>query len=354
MIASKLFPFKNVRGEYFPFVSVIITAYNEEKNIIKKIENTLALNYPADNMEIIIGSDGSVDHTVSLAGQIDDRRIRVMDFKINRGKTMVQNDCVEQARGEIIVFTDAASFLTAEALVKLVQHFKDPQVGCVAGSVVFTTLSTNLTASSQGLYWKYERKVRELESSLGRLIGVDGPLYAIRKELYIPLKKNIMSDFISPLLVLFKGKKIVFEPEAKVTEEATQKSQHEIRTRRRITLRGLASLTVHSELLNVFRHPLLFAQIVLHKVIRWCIGILVLINFVMSLLLIDNDFYRLIFYGYLMLLLAAMIGYILDLFDKNVKIFAVPYYFILVNLAATLGIVDYLRKKQAVSWQPVR
>lgn len=354
-VLGKLSPFKIHKKETTPHVSIIISAYNEQKNIEKKITNTLALEYPKDKIEIFIGSDGSTDKTAMVVKKYAYRGIQLMDFKTNRGKTAVQNDLVRKSKGEIIILTDAASFLHPDAVSNIVKNFADPLICCVAGQMRFLGTESNITTQSQGLYWKYELKMRQWESMLGRLIGVDGPLYAVRRDSYIPLAPNIISDFITPLLVLAQGKKVVFEPNALVDEVPTGKTGQEFTTRRRITLRGLVGLKDYgSILLNPVKRPLLFCQIVFHKVLRWFVGPLIIINFLSCAALLGHWFFNAVFAAYLLFAIAACLGFITERMKIKAKLLTVPYYFSLVNCAATMGIIDFLRKKQAISWQPVR
>lgn len=351
---AKLFPFGVKQAVARPAVSIIIPAYNEAKDIENKIQNTLALDYPREKMEILIGSDGSTDRTAEIVKRSSNNNARLVEFGENRGKTAVQNDLAKLSKGDILVFTDAASFLKQDAITKLVRNFSDRRVGCVAGRMHFIDTNSNITTQSQGFYWRYECKIRELESKLGRLIGVDGPLYAVRRDCYIPLEKNIISDLITPLLVLNRGKKVVLEPEAVVYEDPTLKSRQELITRRRITLRGLASLFAHSELLNPLKSTLLSAQLFFHKILRWFIGPLVMVNGLACTFLSSNQIFATILIFYVLFGMAALGGWVLDHFGMRNRVFAVPYYFTLVNLAATLGIIDFFRRKQAISWTPTR
>ena len=264
-IIGYIWPFEVQASEIEPFVSIIIPAYNESKNIENKIKNTLTLDYPKDKIEIFVGSDGSQDETPNIVERYAPRGVKLYDFKMNRGKTAVQNDLVKHSKGEILVLTDAASFLPADALRKLVRRFADDRVGCVAGKLRYVQTDRNLTTHSQGLYWRYEVKLRELESQLGHLIGVDGPLYGVRRENYVPLSPQIISDLMTPLLVLKQGKRVVLEPEALVDEDPTINTGHEFTTRRRIALRGLVGLSTFKGLLNVFKTPLLTLQLVISQ-----------------------------------------------------------------------------------------
>jgi cellulose synthase/poly-beta-1,6-N-acetylglucosamine synthase-like glycosyltransferase len=339
-----------------PSISIIISAYNEEKDILRKIANTLNLDYPQDKLEVLIGSDGSTDNTANILESYNNPLVRIFDFKINRGKTTVQNELASLAVGEILVFTDAASFLPKDALKKLINNFSDKTVGCVAGKMCFIDTDKNITTQSQGIYWRYEVKIRELESNLGSLIGVDGPLYAVRAENYIPLPEMIISDLITPLLVLEQGKKVIIEPEAIVEEEPTNKPEHELNTRRRITLRGLIGVFYYKRLMNPFKNPWLSLQIVCHKLVRWFVGPLVIINFISSAVLFSYQLFPfiIVFFLYLLLLCFALVGWAIDKAGKKNKLFTVPYYFLLVNTAATLGILDFIQNKQATTWTTQR
>ncbi len=344
------------KSEIYPTISIIISAYNEEKDIVRKISNTLDLDYPKDKIEILIGSDGSTDDTAKILSEHAVSPVRVFNYSENRGKTSVQNDLVTQSTGEILVFTDAASFLPKDAIAKLIQNFSDERVGCVAGKMRFINTDNNLNTQSQGIYWRYEAKIRELESMLGSLIGVDGPLYAVTRNSYVPLEANIISDLITPLLVLDQRKKVYLEPDAIVEEEPTQKGSHEFTTRRRITLRGLVGVFSHPTLLNPIKNPTLALQLFCHKLLRWFVGPLVIFNFLSCILLTiyQIPIFNYFVFLYAILFLMAYAGKVFEQRGKKHKLLAVPYYFFLVNAAATAGIVDFLLKKQAVTWSTER
>jgi len=353
-VLGRLFSFKVRREDIFPTLSIIIPAYNEARHIDEKIKNTLALEYPRDKVEILVGSDGSTDDTANIMSKYTDEGVHFIDFEKNRGKTAVQNDLVRQSKGEILIFTDAASFLNPDAISKIIRNLADTRVGCVAGRMRYVGTDSNLTTQSQGLYWRYEVKVRELESNLGSVIGVDGPLYAVRKRCYVPLEHNIISDFITPLLVLAQGEKVILEPDAVVDEAPTSKTGQEFATRRRITLRGLVGMSAHTELLNPLRHPVLAFQIFFHKVLRWFVGPLVALNILACCALSSHWLFKSILIVYILFFIAAVLGWATGRLGFKIRILTIPYYFSLVNIAATIGIIDFFRKRQAVSWKPVR
>jgi len=353
-VAGRFLAVRVEKGERIPSISILIAAHNEAKSIEQKIENTMAVVYPRDKMEILVGSDGSTDGTADIVRRFVTNRIRLLDFERNRGKTAVQNDLVEAANGEILVFTDAASFVAPDAVRKVVRNFADDRVGCVAGRMRYVGTDSSLTTQSQGVYWRYESKIREWESTLGSLIGVDGPLYAVRRDCYVPLADNIISDLMTPLLVLEQGRKVVLEREALVEEDPTEVSREEFNTRRRITLRGLVGISAYARLLNPFKHPLLATQIFLHKVLRWFVGPLVLLNVLACLALAGRGPFGFLLLVYGVFVAMAMLGWLADRMGVKIRILIVPYYFSLVNLAATMGIVDFFRRKQSVTWRPVR
>lgn len=353
-IIGHLFPAKTEKNDILPDISILIAAYNEAKNIDHKILNTLNLDYPKDKVEILIGSDGSSDDTCKIVERHAAAGVRLFKFQANRGKTAVQNDLVSASTGEILVFTDAASLLPPDAIRKLVRQFADAGIGCVAGKMRFVDTDHNLTTRSQGLYWRYEVKLREWESKLGRLIGVDGPLYAVRRDCYQPLEDHIISDLMTPLIVLAKGKKVVIDPGAMVDEDPTTKTHQEYATRRRITLRGLVGLYSFKHMLNPFKYPFLSLQLVLHKILRWCVGVLLSINVLACLGLLEYWFFKIWLCMVILFLIAAVLGWIGERYGFTIKLLSIPYYFILINAAATAGIIDFFRNKKAITWVPVR
>lgn len=340
------------KSPFTPLVSIIITAFNEEKDIASKIENTLSLNYPREQMEIIVASDGSTDRTNHIVRGYENRGVKLIAFPENRGKTIAQNNAVTEAQHDIVIFMDAASYCEPNALRKLVGHFADHRIGAVAGRINFVNSNDNIVTESQGLYWKYEQMLKQCESKLGRLVGVDGPLYAVRKKLYVPLPLDIISDLITPLLVIQNGYHVVFEPGAIAHEKATVTTGDELTTRRRLVLRGLYGLFRYPALLNPLARPMLFWQIISHKILRWLVGFYFIAMIIASLFLLTDLFYYCALVGMLVFLGLASIG--LQRPRNSNLIFTVPYYFTLVNWAALLGTIDFLRGKRVIAWKPVR
>lgn len=355
--AGVIVPFRPQKKNSTPSISIIISAYNEEKHIRAKLKNTLNADYAKEKMEIFVGSDGSTDRTAAIASEYSNQGVQVHDYRTNRGKTAVQNDLVGQASGEILVFTDAASFIGKNSIKEIVRAFADPRVGCVAGRMIYVNTDVNLTTESQGLYWKYEMQLRKYESRIGSLIGVDGPLYAVRRDCYVPLPENLISDFLTPLLISVQGKKVVIEMNALILEEPTERSSQELKTRRRITTRGLVGLKALSNVLLTKKNPFLAYQIISHKLLRWFVGPQVLLNLIASIMLSilsNRYFYWTITILHFVFYLSAGIGWFYQKRGEKLRFLKIPYYFCLVNLAAVLGIFDFLSGKQAISWKPIR
>ena len=338
--------------EIFPPLSIIITAYNEEFDIASKLENTLSLDYPKEKLEIIVGSDGSTDKTNDIVKTFEKKGVKLLAFSDNRGKTMTQNDCVGIAKNNIIVFMDAASFCNKNSLKTLVSRFSDSRVGAVAGRIEFVASKDNIVTQSQGAYWRYEQFLKKSESNIGSLVGVDGPLYAIKKELYVPLSSDMISDLITPLLVIKQGYSVVLASDAVTYEVATSSSKDEKNTRRRVVLRGLIGLFRYHSLMNPFKHTILAWQIISHKILRWLVGVFFIIMILAAACLASNQFYLIILFLILAFLSLAFVGYKYPGIKK--PYFVIPYYFMLVNWAAMLGVYDFIKGKRIVTWKPVR
>ena len=208
-----------------PSVSLLVAAYNEAAVIADKIRNGLALDYPAEKLEIVIASDGSKDATAEIVRSLADAesggRIRLLNFETNRGKTVVLNDAIPQLRGDIVAFSDASSMLAPNSIRVLVQSFSDPRIGAASGVYRLLKKDQARLGSQEDLYWKYETFLKVQEAKLGAFTGAHGSLYAIRRELYpFPSPDTINDDFTIPIRILEHGYRVAYEPAAIAYEEA--------------------------------------------------------------------------------------------------------------------------------------
>jgi len=226
-------------GAMTPRVSLIIPVWNEEHTITAKLDNSLALDYPSQALEIIVASDGSSDNTEAIVERYESRGVRLLRYP-RRGKIHALKDAVRAASGEILVFSDANSMYQNDALRKLMRNFADPEVGGVCGNQIYLK-STNTEASSRGesLYWSYDKWLKQKESLTGSIVSAHGALYAIRRTLYKPPRSAaVTDDFAISTAVVEQGYRLVFEREAIAYEEPTSTAGLEFRRKVRIMTRG--------------------------------------------------------------------------------------------------------------------
>jgi len=336
------------RPAEWPAVSLVVAAHDEAECIGEKLRNSLALDYPADRLEVLIGSDGSTDGTDEIvAGQLDPR-IR-LSAAPRAGKTSVLNRCIPEARSEIVVLSDANTRIEPEALKALVRHFEDPDVGAVCGRLQL--YNPTRAEYEESAYWKYESWLKALEGTQGAVVGANGGLYAIRRDLFTRLPPStIVDDFVIALRLLDEGYEVLYEPAALAWEETTEDYGREFARRARIAAGNFQSLGLVPGLLSPFRGFPAFA-FWSHKVLRWFAPALMLVALAANLLLLGQPFYR--------LTLAAQLGFfaLAGLGSLSVgpsllrRIAGVAYYFVTMNLAIVVGFWRFLRNSQAAAWE---
>jgi len=259
----------------WPFVSIIIAAYKEERFILQRLQNCMLLDYPGDRFEVIVGCDGQEDNTGELVRAFGDSRIRLAQFPVRRGKASVLNDCVPLARGEILVFSDANTMMHPQALKALVRHFVQPDVGAVCGKLNLTDPVTGQNAD--GIYWKYENFIKRAEARLGALLGVNGGIYALRKALYRPLPPEVLSDdFLIGMRVHQQGFRLLYDATATAEEETPSTIGSEFGRRARLGAGGWQSLVWLRSLLHP-RHGWLALAFWSHKAARWFAPLLLVV-----------------------------------------------------------------------------
>ncbi len=335
-----------------PPVTLVIPVYNEEKVIEKKILNSLALDYPKNKLEIMVSSDNSNDLTGVIARQYLDRGIRFSDFTARTGKMGVLNRSVPLAAGEIIVFTDANSMFEQGAIKNLVRHFADPGVGCVSGAKVIVKSGGN-TSAGEGIYWKWESFLKRQESLSGSCVSADGAIYAIRRALYPfpPDNVLIMDDFAVSLKIIAQGYRCIYDPQARAYEESSVSMKDEFKRKRRI-LAGALTVIINMRHLLGFKSPILI-QLWSHKVLRWMSGVFMLLAFVAAMLLRDQPFYGAMFYLQSAFYLAALCGWGLNIVNKDIRLFYLPFYFCLINFSQLFGVLTYIEKHKIAAWDKV-
>ncbi|MFC1632014.1 glycosyltransferase family 2 protein [Candidatus Omnitrophota bacterium] len=339
---------------FVPSLSLIIAAHNEEKVIGRKIEKTLELNYPKKKLEVIIASDASEDRTDEIVQGFSKEGVVLVRQHQRRGKTAAQNLAVGVAKGEILVFSDATTVFKKDALKKLVRHFINPSVGCVAGREKFIK-SRHEISQEASFFWNYELFLRSQESKFNSLISVSGCIFALRKELYKPLGDGLIEDFALPLQVVAKGYRVAYAEDAIGYERAAKDTKSEFTRKARIVSGAIHVVYTMKHLLNPLRYPLLSFQLISHKILRWLAPVFMIVLFISNIgLLFENGLFLLLglaqigFYG------LGLAGYFLQIRHKLPKLLKIVYHFCVINFSAILGIVNFLKGDRRVIWQPVR
>jgi cellulose synthase/poly-beta-1,6-N-acetylglucosamine synthase-like glycosyltransferase len=354
-LVSALRPRKVRRGEFEPTVSIIITAYNEERDLAAKLENTLALDYPRELLEIIVASDCSTDRTDQIAGGFADRGVQLHRQPERLGKTAAQNAAVEKARGEIILFSDATSLYEPNGVRAMMPSFADPSVGCVAGRLEYVDGSDSRVGRGARSYWGYETFLKRHESRVGSLIGASGCLYAVRASAYVPLYHEACSDFIIATKMVQQGLRAVYEPNAVCTEQTNRQSDKELKMRVRIIAQTFTDLWRHRSLLNPVRGGFYGIQLLSHKVMRYLVPFFLMGLFVASAVLAPGSwFYRVMLLGQIGCYACPALAWLLDRVGIRSRLLALPQYFMLANLASLIGCYKFLRGQRYASWEPIR
>ncbi len=341
------------KGSYEPRVSVVISVYNEERFIEDKINNLLALDYPAEKMEILIGSDGGTDRTDEIVSRIHDPRIRFFRFVENLGKPHVLNGLVAEARGAVLVFTDARQRFEPQAVRKLVENFSDPDVGCVSGELYFEETRGSGVARGMDAYWKYEKFLRKKEAEIGSMLGATGAIYAALANLVpsVPLN-TLVDDMYIPLSIVSKGYRAVFESEARAYDLASSKGAQEFKRKVRTLSGNFQIFAAFPDLLKPWKSPVAW-QLLSHKVLRLLVPYFLAAAFISNMFLCEIPFYRflmitqLCFYG-LAAFEALRMHFLPE--SKPFKPAALPYMFCLLNFSAVAGLYRYLKGQPKAAW----
>ncbi len=340
-----------------PKISLVIAAYNEEENILSRLENALDLDYPQGALEIIVASDGSNDGTNQIVSDYTKRGVKLLKLP-RRGKIHALNDAVAQATGEIIVFSDANSIYAKSALRALVANFADLKVGGVCGNTIYS-MEDHSDSCGQGetLYWEYDKWLKQAESTTGSIISADGTIYAVRRDLYKPGKElAVTDDFAISTGVIEQGYRLVFEKKAIAFEPAVPEAQREFARKVRIMTRGLRGVLSRKALLNPFRYGFYSIILFTHKVLRRLVFIMQFGLLLSSFFLFSQGvFFAAITILQLLFYILAGIGYLLrnQALGKN-RLLYIPFYFCMANLASLIAVKNVLRGYKIEQWEPQR
>ena len=355
ILLLSLFLNRSVRKEeIYPRVTFLITAYNEEQSIAVKLKNTLHLDYPGEKLEVIVASDGSTDSTDTVVNQFHDKGVILNRVEGRVGKTETQNQSVAKATGDIIIFSDATTNYIKDAIKKVVQNYADPQVGAVSGRYEYVNPTGAAVGLGTVLFWKYENLIKRLQTQIRTITGCCGCIYSVRRDLYEPLPRDIISDLVEPLKILEKGYRIAFEPEAVAYEETTETAKEEFGMRVRVISRGMNGLWYMRNLFNPFKYGFISFQLFSHKVLRWMIPFMLPLLLISNLFLMGQTFYKLSLIIQILFYIGALGGYLLDRMGKKAKLLAIPLYYCVVNAASIAAFFRTIFGKKAIVWETVR
>jgi cellulose synthase/poly-beta-1,6-N-acetylglucosamine synthase-like glycosyltransferase len=339
---------------FSPSLTLIVAAYNEEKIIEAKIENTLSLNYPSEKLSIIFITDGSTDNTPHIISKYNS--IKLLHQSDRNGKIAAVHRAIKEVKSDIVVFTDANTFLNKEALMLLANHYADTKVGAVSGEKRVQIDSASDATAGEGIYWKYESTLKKWDAELYSIVGAAGELFSIRTKLYEPVEPDtLLDDFMISMKIAMKGYKIAYEPKAFATESSSENLKEEYKRKVRISAGGIQSIIRTSKLFIPYPNPILSFEYISHRVLRWTITPFCLIAALLLNIAITYNYNEI---GYGLILLSqigfyslALLGWLFERKAIRVKFLFIPYYFCFMNFCVLVGMKRFFTSSQSVLWE---
>lgn len=361
------------KGDITPFVSFIITAYNEERRIKEKIENTFQQDYPKDKLEIIIASDCSTDRTDDIVKSYQAQNVKLVRAAERRGKENAQRYAVDAATGDILIFSDVATILKPKGISNIVKNFNDPTVGCVSSEDRF--IDPDGKISGEGAYVRYEMFLRNLETKVNTLVGLSGSFFAARREVCKDWASDLQSDFNTLLNSVKMGLRGVSDSESIGYYKNIADEKKEFDRKVRTVLRGISVFMKSLPLLNPFKYGLFSWQLFSHKLCRWLVPFAMIIGFLSNLILIldsfstatlilsltsDIYFYSFFFQAVFYIISLAYIWFSrlnqpINPFNQSTpltSILRIPSFFVIVNLSILAAWIRYARGDRLITWEP--
>ncbi|MFC5413095.1 glycosyltransferase family 2 protein [Larkinella bovis] len=359
-------PALNTAEAFSPDVTLIVPAYNELPCLSDKVANSFSQEYPAEHLHFLFVTEGSNDGSSEFLQATYGPKLGIMAGTERRGKVAAMNRAMQKITTPIAIFTDANTILNNMAVRRLVDHFRDPNVGAVAGEKrILTSDSESAAGSGEGLYWKYESFLKRLDADLHTIVGAAGELFAVRTELYEPVEPDtILDDFIISLRIAGRGYRVAYEPEAYAMERPSFSILDEQKRKIRIAAGGFQSIVRLRYLLNIFRYGWLTFEYVSHRVMRWavapfCLPLIFLANAWLAVRewltpSSGNYAWTVLFALQSLFYAAAWMGYRLEKKNLRWKLLFVPFYFTFMNACALAGLMRYLKGSQSGTWEKVR
>ncbi len=344
--------------EKLPEVCLFVTAYNEKDYVSDKVKNSLGLDYPREKLKLVWVTDGSDDGTPEKLKEYPE--VTVYHDDKRAGKMAAMNRGMKLVESPIIVFSDANTMLGKGSIMEIVLLFRDPKVGCVSGEKRIMQKDTDSAAGAgEGIYWKYESKLKKWDAELYSAVGAAGELFAIRKDLFEEIERDtLLDDFMISMRIAMKGYTIQYNPNAYAMETASASVKEELKRKIRISAGGIQSAIRLKKLLNPFKYGILSFQYFSHRILRWTLAPLsLLLILFFNLMIAINEgitqisLYTVLFWAQSMFYIAALIGWYLENRELRLKLLFVPYYFFIMNLSVYLGFIRFIKGKQTVNWE---
>jgi biofilm PGA synthesis N-glycosyltransferase PgaC len=345
-----------------PPVSLIVAVYNEEDVLKKKIENCLEIDYPKNKLKLIFVADGSTDNSAAIIKQYP--QIELLYKPERQGKVAAINRTMTTVSTDYVIFCDANTFLNKDCIKEIIKHYRNEKIGAVAGEkkVVVPATLNKPVKDGEGLYWKYESKLKKIDSDFYSVVGAAGELFSIRTKLFEPVPSEVLlDDFIISMNICKKGYRVIYEPKAYAMEAPSLTMKDEQKRKIRISAGGFQSVIMLKGLLNIFKYGKLSFLYISHRVSRWILcPVLLPLIFVCNIIIVqfsgDNVFniYTALLIAQIAFYSMAALGWLFSL--KNIKnnIFYVPFYFVFINVALYIGFVRFLNNKQTVLWDKAK
>lgn len=334
-------------------VAVVVCAFNEERDLAKKIENLLAQDF--GDFQVVIANDGSTDGTATIARSFEDAhdRVRLFDFAENRGKSAMLNEIIPQLGTDLVVFSDATCLWPPDTLRRLQEQFADDDVGCVGANIFFVERNAGAVESGQRSYWKYETFLRRQGALAGTNVVVSGTCYAMRRDLFATLPEEIAEDLANPVRVAFSGKRVVFDPQVKVEEYANVRHDSEVRMRQRVAIQNIAALFAYGRLINP-KYGFAAYQLFAHKYLRGFCWVAMVAAFLLNVGLARSGIYGPLLWAQAGFYLLGLVGLIYHRRQQGGKLLYVPYYFLVMNLSYAVALAQYFAGQRKATWETER
>jgi glycosyltransferase involved in cell wall biosynthesis len=337
------------RDDSTPSVSIIITAYNEDKSIASKLDNCLGIDYPEDSIEIIVASDGSTDRTNDIVKSYSDRGVRLVEICERNGKHFAQKQGIDVSNHDIVVFTDATTMLERDSIRMIVRSFADPKIGCVSGKDRIDVGGE--PSHGEGIYVRYEMKLRSLESSISSLVGVSGSFFAARKTICETWYSDLSSDFFVPIVAYMQGYRSVLDDDAIGRYAVVADPEREFERKVRTVVHGIQVLIKLKSILNPFRYGFYAFQMFNHKLMRWIVPLAFIACLIANIFLVDANFlYELLLALQVSFYVTALGAYMVKSLEKQ-TLFKIPFFLVMVNLSIIVAWFKYCCGEKYISWE---